>query len=75
MPHSSLDLCSLLNMLNPAPGLISPQVYKQMLNRAKCVYTSQEALAWMIDVAHGMQVDDVSAYKFVCGPSVAHPNI
>lgn len=31
------------------------KVYKQMLNRQKCVYTSQEALAWMIDVAQGMQ--------------------
>uniref|UniRef100_A0A7S0RF21 Protein kinase domain-containing protein n=1 Tax=Chlamydomonas leiostraca TaxID=1034604 RepID=A0A7S0RF21_9CHLO len=36
-------------------GNLLHKVYKQMLNRAKCVYTSQEALAWMIDVAHGMQ--------------------
>ena len=37
--------------LSPSPE----QVYKQMLNRAKCVYTSQEALVWMVDVANGMQ--------------------
>eukprot|EP00201_Polytomella_parva_P005712 CAMPEP_0175080042 /NCGR_PEP_ID=MMETSP0052_2-20121109/25243_1 /TAXON_ID=51329 ORGANISM="Polytomella parva, Strain SAG 63-3" /NCGR_SAMPLE_ID=MMETSP0052_2 /ASSEMBLY_ACC=CAM_ASM_000194 /LENGTH=850 /DNA_ID=CAMNT_0016350609 /DNA_START=39 /DNA_END=2591 /DNA_ORIENTATION=- len=31
------------------------KVYKQMLNRQKCVYASHEALAWLIDVALGMQ--------------------
>lgn len=36
-------------------GNLLHKVYKQMLNRQKCVYTSQEALTWMVDVAHGMQ--------------------
>ncbi|KAL6750465.1 kinase-like domain-containing protein [Haematococcus lacustris] len=35
-------------------GNLLNKVYKQMLNRAKCVYSSQEALMWMIDVARGM---------------------
>lgn len=36
-------------------GNLLHKVYKQMLNRYKCVYTSQEALQWMIDVAAGME--------------------
>ncbi|KAG1676851.1 hypothetical protein FOA52_010360 [Chlamydomonas sp. UWO 241] len=36
-------------------GNLLHQVYKQMLNPAKRVYTSQEALNWMVDVAEGMQ--------------------
>lgn len=30
------------------------QVYKQMVAKGKCLYTSNEALSWMIDVAGGM---------------------
>ncbi len=40
----------------PAPRHAPPaQVYKQMLNRHKCVYTSAEALEWLCDVASGME--------------------
>lgn len=35
-------------------GNLLHKVYKQMLNRQKCVYTSQEALNWLMDVAEGM---------------------
>ncbi|KAG2493506.1 hypothetical protein HYH03_008322 [Edaphochlamys debaryana] len=36
-------------------GNLLHKVYKQMLNRHKCVYTSAEALEWLCDVASGMQ--------------------
>jgi serine/threonine protein kinase len=36
-------------------GNLLHKVYKQMLNRQKAIYTSQEALKWMINVAEGMQ--------------------
>ncbi|GLI64951.1 hypothetical protein VaNZ11_008356 [Volvox africanus] len=36
-------------------GNLLHKVYKQMLNRHKCVYTSAEALEWLCDVAAGMQ--------------------
>lgn len=36
-------------------GNLLHHVYKQMLNLGRRVYTSQEALAWMIHVADGMQ--------------------
>jgi hypothetical protein len=36
-------------------GNLLHQVYKQMLNMQRRVYTSQDALTWMIDVAAGMQ--------------------
>ncbi|PNH05363.1 Protein sevenless [Tetrabaena socialis] len=39
----------------PHPHPTNRQVYKQMLNRHKCVYTSAEALEWLCDVASGMQ--------------------
>lgn len=35
-------------------GNLLHKVYKQMLNRQKAIYTSQEALRWMINVAEGM---------------------
>lgn len=35
-------------------GNLLHKVYKQMLNRQKCVYTSVEALDWLMDVAEGM---------------------
>jgi serine/threonine protein kinase len=36
-------------------GNLLHKVYKQMLNRQKYVYTSQEALTWLLHVAEGMQ--------------------
>ncbi|KAG2437945.1 hypothetical protein HXX76_005561 [Chlamydomonas incerta] len=36
-------------------GNLLHKVYKQMLNRHKCVYTSAEALEWLCDVAAGME--------------------
>lgn len=36
-------------------GNLLHMVYKQMLNQQRCVYTSEEALEWLIDVAAGMQ--------------------
>jgi len=50
----------------------STQVYKQMLNRQKCIYTSQDALTWMINVAEGMQyLHNVSESK----PMIIHRDL
>jgi hypothetical protein len=34
---------------------VHDQVYKQMVSKGKCVYSSEEALGWMVDVARGMR--------------------
>jgi len=53
-------------------GNLLHRVYKQMLNRQKCVYTSQEALAWMVHVAEGMQyLHNVSDSK----PMIIHRDL
>ncbi|MEW5302263.1 MAG: hypothetical protein WDW36_005065 [Sanguina aurantia] len=36
-------------------GNMLHKVYKQMMNRQKCVYNSEEAMAWLLDVASGME--------------------
>ena len=36
-------------------GNLLHKVYKQMLNYQRTIYTSQEALNWMVNVSEGMQ--------------------
>lgn len=50
-------------------GNLLHKVYKQMLNRHKCVYTSAEALVWLLDVAVGMQ------YLHQVVPDISKPMI
>lgn len=53
-------------------GNLLHKVYKQMLNRHKYVYTSTEALKWMVNVAEGMQyLHSVSENK----PMIIHRDL
>lgn len=36
-------------------GLWSPQVYKQMVYPQKIVYSSDDAMGWLLDIASGME--------------------